>query len=229
MPWPFKDNNQSTPEELKDLTAEQMVAKVKKLAELELEIGELKNKGSQTETEKDSLNGQIILLQQQIEELKRVAAPPPQKQLFTDFLDNQDQAFAERVAPLAQAQMITNARLARMDAQNIIRRDLVDSRLLDRFESEIDKMFNTVPLNYQGDPQTYVGCFERVVGQKRRDLSSEHGTERDVFTERGNNNRPTEDKPSKDVLTTEEQRVASKLGVKPDAYIKYRNSMFVDK
>src|SRR3990167_4351425 len=210
------------PPELKDLTPQQIVDKIKSLQAQETEFSQLKNASAQQKQELDSVR-------QQLDDVKKKSTPPKSDDPppTPSILEDEDAAFAARLGPTHTAALTANAQVAQMRAEQHITQDSIDSRLLRKYKKEVDQLFFSQPLASQVNPNTYVACFERVVGAKRSEINSLRGTENDPFVESVGGGAPPLT-PKKDVLSDDELRTAKRLGVSPEKYLETKkNSVHV--
>lgn len=216
----FKTEDQ-VPAELKDLTPEQVTEKIKAFDSQATELEKLKNSVAEKDKKTGDLTNEMTVLKRKLAEIEENGAPPKSKETPVEIpsvLEDEDSAFNGRLAPIQASAMQANAQIALMRAEQYINNNPVDARLLRRYKQEVDRMFFAQPLQYQMNPQTYLNCFNNVMGAKRSEIDSLRGTENDPFVEPAGGGAPPQ-QPKNDELSADEVRVAQRMGITPEQYM----------
>lgn len=190
-----------------------------------------------SETEKTRFEGELTstktLLQQQTTELNNVknaltalqtkptATPvnnePPKGP--ASIFDNEDQAFADRMGPLALTTLQNAARLARMTAESNITAKPVDRYILGKYKAEYDALVATLGLQAQTNEVAYYNCFKIVKADHVDELTDAAKKGTDLFSEAPANGAPPV-VTSNGELTDEQKRMAKKFGISDADYKK---------
>lgn len=206
------------PEELKGLTPKEIADAVKDSKTLRTELTETKSQFETAKSSLESLNTEHTSLKERLDNLEANRTTPPEKKNdgpkpLTEFLVDGDRAFAERALPIATLALET-------------RRDLVKSEmkrklgpLFTKWETEIDAAAATIPLMQLCQPNTWEYLFYNVKGR--------HAEEKDAFVIEGvgGHARHEEVQDPKSYLTEQEKKIAKKMGIKEEDYLKQKKDM----
>lgn len=138
----------------------------------------------------------------------------------TSIFDDEDAAFAQRVGPVMQRQLVTEAKLA----YNDVKSEYVAAgyaELLTKYESQVIETLNNSPLVTQdgkvcrGDTGYIRNVIDMVFGRAARESGMKFGgREKGFFIEsagaEGGTSTPS---PADDGLTVEQRRVFNRMGV----------------
>lgn len=230
MSW-WNDSKTKLPDKLanrfKDKTPEQVEAefdaldaKAQKADSGDVELNDLKKQLQDRNNEFNQLQGRLNDI-----EANNRRQQAPQEPTRTSVLVDEDRAFAERLAPLAVGQLQQAAAMARTLAQQELRNDPRHKKLLEKYGKDVDAVFAKIPLQSQGFVESYRNAFFIGVGPHMNELfDAASKREGDLFTESGGGTPPAEpQKPDK--LSDEELKIASRMRVTPEQYLKRKKSM----
>lgn len=218
---------QSSEEVIKEtlgLTAEEAKAK---LAELETIRGQLAAK----DTELATMNNNLATLTSTVEELKKnqkVQEPEkkdPQEPQLTDWMDDADGAFRDRVKPVIGLTLSTKAEVV-MD--RVIRKVERDPRF-NLFEKEFKDLVKTGNLTAQAEEAFVQNCWDVVVGRHVNDIMRDQAAGKGTyFVESGRNQSNGGSQPEKkpaDFMTEDEKKEAARFGLSPEQWLKSRGGI----
>lgn len=180
---------------------------------------------AQAKAENEQLKQRLQALENENKQLKNQPPPNPNSNPAPSapisVLEDEDAAFAQRQAPVIVAALSANAQVAAMRAENsIMQGDSTDAKLYRRFKADVDRLFAAQPLQSQADPQVYMACFERILGNKRGEINKLRGTADDPFVETVGGPAPLPANTNASVLTDEEKRIAKRMGISEEKYLK---------
>ena len=217
MPWLKRDE---LPEELKDLSPAQIAAAVKESGELKAKLAALEAENKETKSAFESANETAKATEAKMKELEQLVASKqdaPKKEgeprELTNFLVDGDRAFAERAVPLAAAVMDTRKQIAR---------DLAARKFgaeFQQWQQEIDALAAQMPLAALGDVGTWEHLYFNVKGRKTYAASQVSTAE---GASGGNSDKGDDKKPQ---LTEQEKKIAKRMGIPEDVYLKNKTEM----
>lgn len=183
-------------------------------------------------TEFESVKARLVAAEAKSTPIKK------ENQELHDFVEHPDEAFSERVAPVAtiaiQNAAITSRMLAQQQLDNA---DLgsggktMDGRLFRAWSQEIDgesKKYQAMQLT---SPNAWLGIFYYLKGLHADELRDpEIRKKKYNFMEPASpttiiNKEDNSGKPANEQLTAAELHVAEKMGVSPENYLKRKQSM----
>jgi len=217
LPW-FKRQNEEIPKELEDLEAADLVSAVAKAKEVDSLKTEL-------ETTKGKLS-EFDAVKQRLAALEGNKQDPPKDPPKgpTSFLDDEDKAFTERLAPFAEMTLRNQAQNARHMAKQGL--SGLDRRIWEKWEGEIDKIMEGVGLQFQGSAQTWLNALTNIKGRHMDEILKMKDDNSEFFSESGDSGGsggPT--KKDDGELTAEEVKIAARMGIKPEDYAKNKKAM----
>jgi len=240
MPNWFK-KEEKLPPELEGKTPEQVAASLKEAEDLKTRLATLEaertTEKNLVETMKNDFNATKTRLQELEANAKKQPPPPPVEKV--GFVEDGDQAFTQRfneqVAPTTAIAVTAAQQVARMSAENHLssldsQNNTMDARLFRAWAQDIDgeaKKYNPTQLI---QPQSWLSIFYFIKGIRAEELANpEIRKKKYSFLEpaRSNGTPPTnnDNKPANEQLTPEELRVANRMGVSPENYLKRKKSM----
>ena len=166
---------------------------------------------------------------------------PPKKQEnqeLHDFVEHPDEAFSERVAPIANIAVQNAAITARILAQQQLdNADMnsngktMDGRLFRAWSQEIDASAKKYQAIQLGNPDAWIGIYFHIKGLHADELSNPETRKKKYnFMESASpativNKEDDSSKPADQQLTPKELHVAEKMGVTPENYLKRKKAM----
>lgn len=182
--------------------------------------------------EQAGLNTELERLRIQVQELEarpplRNEVPPtqPQNNGPTSVLVDEDKAFDERMAPLANMTFNTAAIGARMLAMEQLRDMAVADgfnhiAFFNKFRVDIEHLMAQIPPVQRGHPDTWLNIYNLVKGRHSSELiaASKKG-ENAFFTEPTSGTPPPPPVDRGDTLTKVESDIAKKFGLSDEAYL----------
>lgn len=228
MPWFSKDAK--VPDEIKDLTPEQLAEAVKKKVELEAQLSDFAAKSAEKDASLKMLQAQVAQLEaatRAAASLDKISADKLEED--DDILTNPSGVIDKRVAPIAAAAMHAGVLAARMSAENEIFRDVRERALYLKYKKEIDELADKYTPDQRILPQTYHNLFIYVKGKHEKEISAAASSGDEGFFSEGVSSRAHEKKSAVDIdkLTDQEIRVAARMRVTPEEYLKNKKQMQV--
>jgi hypothetical protein len=161
---------------------------------------------------------------------------PAKQEELANFVEEPDKAFSQRVGPLLNVAVHNSAQTARILAQQqLTNMDLsnsnktMDGRLFQAWSSELDAEAKKYGPDKMMTPESWLGVFFYLKGLHADELRDpEIRKKKYNFLEPSatpDGAPPSERQAKKDELTAEELRVAEKMGVSPENYLKRKKAM----
>lgn len=213
------------PKELEGLSTEDLVSAVQsqgKVAELETKL----NEASEQLSEFDNMKARLTSIEANQPKREPDSNQPKRP---TSVLVNEDEAFAQRLGPAVMMSMHAAAQTARMAAREKIngKFKIGDVGAFDKYESEINELLKSVPLQEQIYPQTFENALNVILGRNMSTILQEQSkTGGKFFVESGV--APTGGQPSpktEDGLTDAEKKIAASMKMTPEQYIEQKKGM----
>jgi phage I-like protein len=224
------------PDSLKDKSLDEITALLNEAPQLKTKLGEL-------ETSRTSDTEKVTTLSRELADTKarlasiegnRQQAPQNQNEELANFVEEPDKAFTQRVGPVASLAVRTSAQTARILAQQQLDNSdmssngkIMDGRLFRAWGGEIDQeaqKYQTVQLT---DPKAWIGIFYYLKGTKADELRDPEirKTKYNFLEPSVVGGAPPPEKKNDDVLTDEEKRVAARMGVSEENYLKRKKAI----
>jgi hypothetical protein len=218
-------SNEETPPELKDMTPAQIVERLKaadlataKVAELEPRVAEV-----------DTLRTKVTDMETRLAAATRQPEPTrtePVTKQPTSFLEDENQAFNERMAPYAGVTFAMGEQLARMNFRQSVT-DPIDVRIYKKYGSEVEDL-----MSKEGNPAVranaaaWQAAFDIIKGRHVRDINENRD---EFFSEvaTGSSNSGPAKGPDADVLTDDDKKLAKKYGLSDDEWKAQRKEMVI--
>lgn len=207
MAWWKKEDNE-LPAELRDMKPEDLVKAVKDSQR----VSELETQLQQRNTEFEDVKTRL----ETIEANQPQPQPQPGQRQPTSVLVDEEKAFQERQAPLAMTTLLIGAQTARMQAKQSL------GSTFAKFEKEIEAEMERIPLGSRIHIDSWRNIHDMVVGRHMHEIAKEPGQ---YFTEPGGGTPPPEPPQNPDKLSDEEVKVAKKMGVSEEQYLKSKKAM----
>jgi hypothetical protein len=236
MKWGKKDiDDADLPEALRGKTPEQVAAALAEADALKTRVATLEGSNADVASKFESFTNTLNTVNERLEQMgQRVAPPntsgnqdPPER---ASFLVDPDRAFNERAMPLVNLTLQTaaiTARNAALQAAQQRQRSLkgnLDGLIFEKFGSEIDELSKGVAATQLVNPATWEHLFFNVKGRHSDEIVSQTREGKgDFFVE------PTKvaaggQQDNGDRLTPLEEKIAKRMGVTPEAYLKQRKA-----
>ena len=167
------------PKELEDMTEEQILEKVKKSGELETQLTAAQQKQTELEAKLTTESGERQKLKDSLTALEaKVTAPPPPPnapKAPTSFLDDEEAAFNERVAPTQAISLHAGAMAARLSFEQAINGDRsengqVNRALYYKYAAEVQDLMNREAPVRRMLPEVWQMAFEMVRGRHSNEI-----------------------------------------------------------
>jgi len=165
---------------------------------------------------------------------ERVVAPPARREPDgsgnhepASFITDPDQAFNERVGPLAALTMQTAAITAKQEALRGLQRkqatekNNIDASLFERFEGEVLELAKNCTATQLANPATWVHLYYNVKGKHTDEIVS---NPKSFFTEDASRSPTSDNGLKEDQSTDQEKSIASKMGVPIENYMKNKKA-----
>lgn len=230
MPW-FKKDEPDLPESLKGKTPEEIEAIVARASELETENASLRTENRNVASQFESFGQTIQELKGSVEALKTPQAPPANPQEPANFLTDPDRAFAERAAPLVGLLLSNSATMAKSQAREAAflrqrtQKKNIDGMLFDKFDDELMALAKTCTPQQLAAVATWTHLFYNVKGRHADEIIVDATEKKGEFFVESAQRTPAVDDQQSDKLTDQQLRIAAKMGVKPEAYLKHKKEM----
>jgi ABC-type transporter Mla subunit MlaD len=228
MAWNmWNKNDANLPEALRGKSPEEIDTELKRLSASVGEVERLKEQLAERDTKLSENSSAVEQMQQKIQELESGSRPNPDlaPRKPASFLDDEDQAFNDRAAPLVNGLMDVSAQTAKIVAEQRIRANPAYAKLLSKYQADVDKLYKTVPLQYQRFPETYERVFKQVLGDHVEELMTEQAkTGGSLFIESGGGAQPPAPPPNEQ-LTADELEAAKRLKIDPEQMLASKKQM----
>lgn len=244
----FRDKkDEELPESVRGKTPEQLAQELKdaqalkdQVAAAQAEAQRLKDADASRQTEFDAVKTKLAALeaaartnnnnnnQNQPLDLEKFMADP--EKTLNDEIN-------KRVGPFAQTAVLNAAQTARILAQQQLNnQDLasggktMDGRLFQAWASEIDAQVKNYRTDQMVTPQAWLGVYMFIKGTHADELADadtrkkKYGMLEPVRSNVSSGNEGAE-KPASDQLTPQELKIAERMKVTPEAYLKRKKSM----
>ena len=226
-PPPREDAEGDMPEELKGKTPGEIAAELKTLRAASAEHETVKTAHAQgtAALQKAEADLQAAQAAVRVAEARRAGGDGAATTSPTSILEDEDKAFNERLGPIVQNQLALAAQSAKFIGEQRVQQSPLHARLLTKFRGEVDKLFETVPLQFRQFPETYERVFQQVVGSHAGELITKDKSE--FFIESGGGASPLS--PSKKAeLTEDEVKMARSLKISPEHFLAQKERMQVN-
>jgi hypothetical protein len=221
-----------TPEEIRKMLEDSEAAKTK-AAELEASNTAIKADLARVSGEADQVKQRLQAL-----EANRGTPPPQNTEApeMANFIEEPDKAFAQRVGPIAMVALRNAAHTAKILATQSLDNDdmankTMNGRLFRAWDTEIMVEANKYQLAQLGDLNNWVAIYYLIKGRHADELASpEKRKEKYNFLEPSTSSVSTtrddgKPRPATEVLSAEELRVAEKMKIDPETYLKRKQAM----
>jgi phage I-like protein len=247
MAW-FRDkgDGKKIDPRLEGKSAEEIAALLDEGKKAQDKAAELEAQRAEERKTVENLNNSFASVKAKLDAIEANAnrqAPPDNKnkepETLENFIDDPDTAFNQRAKPLVEMTARTAALTAKMTAQQYLdNQDSIsggtkyDGRLFKHFDTEIMNIANQTQTVVLSAPQAWLDIYLRVKGLHADELANPDTRKKSyAFLEPAAqvvNNRQQEDnsnKPADQQLTEQELRVAKRMGVSPESYLKRKKEM----
>ena len=144
--------------------------------------------------------------------------------------DDEDAAFATRLAPMYEQNLLTNYRITKNEVFSSLR---ASDPFFSKLEADVTKLLEANPLAMRGGPQAEQvirNAYFVVKGQKADQIANDiRAGKGEFFIESARNgnssmNNMNENQTDPNKLSPEEEALIARMGVSKDTYLKTRNS-----
>jgi hypothetical protein len=239
MKWGKKDiDDVDLPEILRGKTPEQVAADLAERETLKTRVAALEGSNADVASKFESFTNTLNTVNERLSQITTRAEggggngggnnqDPPEK---SSFLVDPDRAFNERAAPLVNLTLQTaavTARNAALQAAQQRQRTLkgnLDGLIFEKFGTEIDELSKGVAAVQLANPATWEHLFFNVKGRHADEIVSQNREGKgDFFVEPTKVAAGSQDNTG-DRLTPLEEKIAKRMGVKPEDYVKQRKA-----
>lgn len=221
------------PDEYKDLTPEQVVERLRNADAATAKVTDLEGRVSAAEADRQKiadlerkLNEATQRQQQQNQPQNNGQQPQNER---TSFLVDEDRAFGERIAPLAQMTFGMGAEMARNSFVGSIN-DPIERRMYEKWRPELDEYMGGVQdLSVKMQPRNWADAWAIIKGRHAQDIMKAARENTDFFSEvsSGNPNGGPVRTEDPNVLTDEEKKLAKNYGIDEKDYLANRKEMVI--
>lgn len=229
---------------IKDKVPERLRNKEPEEIAKELEEAEaLKKKVEEAEAARKGDSEAVTAIKTELEKVKAQLAlaeasrntPPkeqPKPEEVIDFTLDPEGALRQRMRPVAEATVLNSAMTARILAQQQLNNadsinKTMDGRLFQAWGDDIDAESRKYQAIQLANPQAWIGIFYYLKGIRSEELANPEVRKKKYswLEPAASSIPPEEPKSKKDELTPEEKRVAAKMGVTEENYLKRKKAM----
>jgi hypothetical protein len=236
MAWFNKDDE--VPERLKGKTPQQILQELEaadalkaKQTELEASSSVRDQEFTATKTEFEATKARLAQLE--ANQNRREEPPPDQRQRTgpTSVLVDEDRAFSERVGPIAALALHSGALAAKQEARRQVEirsrdpKNKNDLGIFLRYEAEIEDLMSKEAPERKIMPQTWLNAFTYIKGIHVSDIVASVQKGESFGLEGGSSSQAPPEEPKDDKLSAEELRIAAKMRVSPENYLKQKKAM----
>ena len=239
MPW-FRDQKpkeDQTPEELRGLTDEQIIELVKKGKTHDADIQALQTQITQRNQDVENLTNNFNEVRSRLQSIE--ANPQGQRQPrgnngnenpdeIPSVVDDEDEAFRRRTAPVTAVALHSGQLAARLSAEQQVNMSPVDRRAWSKYIKEIEGIMAKEPPERRIFPEVWMNAFTYVKGQHFNEIMSAAQKGDNLFFSEGVDNVPTPPEVHEDKLTPQEEAIAKKMRVDPKKYLDMKKKIKVD-
>lgn len=213
MPW-FQKDDPDTPAEVKDLTPEQIIAKIKEADTLKTQL-DTSNATLQTR------DGELATSRQRLTELEGSRRQPDEP---PSIWADPEKAIGNMMAPTTAIAIHAGKIAARMSAQQSMTRE--NALIFRKYEAEIMKMVEGYPPAQQIMPEAYHFALNNVKGSHLDEIMKAKNENSDFFSEVPGNN-PPPPITKKDELSAKELEICGRMNITPERYLAQKKAMEV--
>ena len=228
------------PKDLEGKTDEEVIAMISESTTLKAKVAELETKDKEKDAKVQQISTEFEAVKARLAaaDAARGAAPPKTEEELADFVNEPDKAFGQRVAPVANlavssakmtARMLAQQDLDNMDMNSPADNKTMDGRLFRAWGADIDAEAAKYNATLLTNPKSWLGIFYYLKGIRSDELNNpEIRKKKYNFLEPAASSVARVDSSTKtptEQLTDAEKRVADKMGVKHEDYLKRKNAM----
>lgn len=234
MPW-FKKDEPDLPEALKGKTQEELTQLLADAEALKAENATLKTQNAEANSKFESFGATLTEMNTRLEGLATPKKPENEgsNNEAANFLTDPDRAFAERAAPIVGLLLSTSATIAKQQARESAamrqrtQKNNIDGQLFDRFDDEIMALAKTCSPQQLAAPATWTHLFYNVKGRHTDEIVTANIDKKGEFFVESAQRAASSEVKQEDTLTPQQIRIAEKMGVKPENYLKNKKEMIV--
>ena len=241
MAWGKKDDE--LPERLRGKTPEAIAAELAELDGLKSKNTELETKLTEQGSKFEAFGATVTELTNKVTELSGKVGTPARRANAeggaegdgehqpASFLTDPDRAFAEHAAPLIGVVLSTSARLAREEAlkkaqtRQRTEKNNIDGLIFEKYSKEIDDFAKSCTPQQLAQPDTWEHLFFNVKGRHGDEIASQNREGKGEFFVESAQRREAEAEGDRTKLTPMEEKLAKRMGVTPEEYLKQKSSM----
>lgn len=233
MPWFKHEDEAQIPEEMKGLTPAQIAEAIRKSKELETELSTVKDQLKKRDEEFQSTQTEFASVRDRLQAVEEQAIARRQSgdrdpNIIPSVVEDEDEAFRRRQAPIEAVALHTGSMAAQMQAQQTVR-DQKQSHIWNKFEKEILDIMSKEPPARRIFPQTWLNAFTYVKGVHFDEVTRAASSgDNSFFSESAGNNTPAPAPVQSDKLSEQEEAVARKMRVDPKRYLEIKKKIKVD-
>jgi hypothetical protein len=224
MPWFKRDGKtpmDDIPEELKELTPEQIAQAVRESQTLKAELAGQK-------TENETIKARLAQLEANPNNKPPEPSPDSNKNRVISFLEDEDAAFNQRAQPIVAAVYTMGAAAARQSFESGL--SGIDRAMFQKFGPEVDVIMKTCDAPTRATADSWKRAWNMVKGEHLDEITKAAQDKTDFFSESSSGSLlggPVRTILPDDRLTDEELRVAKKYNLDPRDFLEQRKSMQV--
>ena len=211
----------SLPDSVKNMTPQQIADAVQNQSALQSKVTELEGKLAQPNTELEALKAKLA----ELESRSPVAQPPKvDENRKVSFLEDEDQAFNQRVQPVVGAVLQIGAQVAQSNFESSL--SPVERKMYQKYGAELRDAFKENPVAASSLP-SWQQTWNMIKGKHLDEITkaAQEGTDFFSAEVNGSPSMPGVVNRDMNVLTDDQKKIAAKLGIKPEDVLKQQKEM----
>lgn len=240
MGWFKKEDEAKIPEKLRNLTPEEIVAKIDAAEALGQDVTKLKAALAEKDTTINENANAVNELRTKLQQLEGNRREPPKEDgaQRIEFAEDPEgfvrQQIAESTVPVASVALNNSAMMAKSLAEKSLDRlkvpgtNISKGAMFRRYEADIDAQAKKCQLGQLQRPDDWIFLFNNVLGTKMDEILQAYseGKGNEYFVEPGSTNVHRQEEPRRDEkLTDEELHIAKRMRITPEEYAKRKKEM----
>lgn len=229
----FQKKEEELPEKLRGKSEEDLIKAMDDAVAHKAALDAAVAEGTATKAEVTAAKTEIETLKAKMAELE--ANKTPQRRESDQptgpksVFENEDEAFAQRTAPLSARLTVAGSLAARMTCKEAIENGAnsrVELRIWNKYANEVNTLMAKEHPDRQIDPRGWMNAFIYVKGMHSAELLAAAAKKEDVFAEPGGGNgEGLKVEEKKDELSPAEIEIAKKFKMTPEKYLERKKSM----
>ena len=231
----FQKKEEELPEKLRGKTEEELVKALDDAIAHKAALDTAVAEGTATKTELATAKTEIETIKAKMAELEQRQTPQrresDQPAGPKSVFENEDEAFAQRTAPLNARVTMAGSLAARMTCKEAIENgnnSRVELRIWNKYANEVNTLMSKENPDRQIDPRAWFNAFIYVKGMHSAELLEAAAKKTDVFAEggaQGGGEGLKDQNEKRDELSPAEIEIAKKFKMTPEKYLERKKAM----